>query len=106
MTVMDKVIEFQDRMINDMQDAQGRIIDMNKRAWEAAGNLPKLPAVNLPKASWMPEVEDAPKPEALVGNYFDFAGKLLAANREFAESVVGVWTAERPEADEDAKSEK
>ena len=83
MTVMDKVIELQDRVLSDMQNMQTQIVDLNKRAFEATASLP---AFELP--GWA---------ETVVGNGYDFAGKLLAANRDFTEAIVGVWTAERPE---------
>lgn len=98
MTVMDKVIELQDRVLSDMQKMQTQIVDLNKKAFEATASLP---AIELP--GWVPQVDDAPKPETVVGNGFDFAGKLLAANRDFSEAIVGVWTAERPVEKADAK---
>ena len=91
MTVMDKVIELQDRVLSDMQNVQTQIVDLNKRAFEASASLP---AFEVP--GWA-QIEDAPTAETVVGNGFDFAGKLLAANRDFTEAIVGVWTAERPE---------
>lgn len=91
MAVMDKVIELQDRMISDLQNVQTRIVDLNKRAFEATSNLP---SVDMPKLDFIPGVDEAPAPERVVSNGFDFAGKLLATNREFAEQLVSIWVPE------------
>jgi hypothetical protein len=47
---------------------------------------PKLPSVNVPLADRLP------KPEDVVASAYDFAEKLLAGQRKFAEDVVKALT--------------
>ena len=51
-----------------------------------ADRLPKLPSINVPFADRLP------KPEDVVANAYDFAEKLLAGQRKFAEDVVKALT--------------
>jgi hypothetical protein len=54
---------------------------------------PPMPEVRLPFASRLP------KPEELVGNAYDLAGKLLAGQRKFAEDVLHATAALLPGSD-------
>ncbi len=66
--------------VRETQDAVAEGV----RAWaELAGTvIPKWPTSAL--------TDELPKPAELIDNYFDFAGELLAAQREFAHKLVGV----------------
>jgi len=76
------------------QDVQAEIVKTVRRGQEAVveaiktwtGTVrtmtPQLREVNLPFASRLP------RPEELVGNAYDLAGKLLAGQRKFAEDVL------------------
>jgi hypothetical protein len=93
MAVMDQVIDLQERMLDGVADAQARILDLNVQLVEATGNLPSLdlPKADLPMAEWLPKMEDGLAVDQMVGNYFDFAGKLMDANRSFMEQLVTAW---------------
>ena len=76
------------------QDVQAEILKTVRRGQEAVVEAiktwtdtvrtmtPPLSDVSLPFASRLP------KPEELVGNAYDLAGKLLAGQRKFAEDVL------------------
>jgi len=76
------------------QDVQAEIVKTVRRGQEAVVEAiktwtdtvrtmtPQLPEVSLPFASRLP------RPEELVGNAYDLAGKLLAGQRKFAEDVL------------------
>jgi hypothetical protein len=49
---------------------------------------PPLKDMNLPFADRLPFANRLPKPEELAGNAFEFAQKLLASQRKFAEDVL------------------
>jgi hypothetical protein len=91
MSVMEQVMDMQDRVLSDMQSMQERVIDLNKRAIEATSSLPSLDFSSMPAMSWVPDLDEAPKADALVSNYFEFAGKMLEANRAFTQQLVGTW---------------
>ncbi len=76
------------------QDLQSEVLDTIRKSQEAVVEAvdawakavqsikPDLPDVNVPFA------DKLPKPEELVANAYDFAEKLLAAQRKFAEDVL------------------
>jgi hypothetical protein len=49
---------------------------------------PPLKDMSLPFADRLPFANRLPKPEELAGNAYDFAQKLLASQRKFAEGVL------------------
>lgn len=49
---------------------------------------PPLKDLNLPFADRLPFANRLPKPEELAGNAYEFAQKLLASQRKFAEDVL------------------
>jgi hypothetical protein len=49
---------------------------------------PTLKDLNLPFADRLPFANRLPKPEELAGNAYEFAQKLLASQRKFAEGVL------------------
>jgi hypothetical protein len=91
MTVMEQLSEAQDRVLQDVKTAQARVVEANERFIETAGQW--LPKVELPRADAVPAVE-LPKREELVASYFDFASRMLEANRTFVEQLFGVWNAQ------------
>ena len=112
MAVMDQVTDLQERMLEGVVDAQSRIIDMNSQLVEAAGSLPSidlpmadLPLADLPMAEWLPKMDETPALDQMVGNYFDFAGKLMDANRSFMEQLVATWAQSDDKAPAKAKTQ-
>jgi hypothetical protein len=75
--------EVQDEFLNTIRKSQETVIEAIKAWVEAVQSItPKLPSVNVPLA------DKLPKPEEVVANAYDFAEKLLASQRKFAEDVV------------------
>jgi hypothetical protein len=75
--------EVQDEFLNTIRKSQETVIEAIKSWVEAVQSItPKLPSVNVPLADRLP------KPEEVVANAYDFAEKLLASQRKFAEDVV------------------
>lgn len=112
MDVMDQVIDLQERVLEGVVDAQTRIIDMNGQLVEAAGSIPSmnlptadLPLADLPMAEWLPKMDESPALDQMVGNYFDFAGKLMEANRSFMEQLVTSWAKSDAQAPVKAKTQ-
>lgn len=102
MAVMDQVLDMQERMLEGVVDAQSRIVDLTGQLVEATGNLPTM---DLPANEWMPNMDEALPLDEMVGNYFDFAGKVMDANRSFMEQLVSVWSGDE-QATEAAKTAK
>jgi hypothetical protein len=75
--------EVQAEILKTVRRSQEAVID-TIRTW--AGTVrtitPPMPELNLPFT------DKLPKPEDLVGNAYDFAEKLLAGQRKFAEDVL------------------
>lgn len=94
MTVMEQLIEAQERVLADVQSAQTRVVEANQRFADAASSW--APKVDLPGTDSLPSFDDLPKGEDLAATYFDFAGKVLEMNRAFVEQVIGVWTPAQP----------
>ena len=75
--------EVQDEFLNTIRKSQETVIEAIKSWVEAVQSItPKLPSVNVPLA------DKLPKPEEVVANAYDFAEKLLASQRKFAEDGV------------------
>jgi hypothetical protein len=91
MKVIDQINESQDRALSDLETAQARLVELNERLAETASRW--MPKVELPTVDTDVEL---PQGQDLVANYFDFAGKVLAANRAFVETLVGVWAPTQP----------
>jgi len=87
----------QDEILSTVRKSQEAVIDAI-RAWsETVQSItPKLPAVPVPGA------DKLPKPEEVVASAYDFAEKLLASQRKFAEDVVKATASLLP-ATEDTK---
>lgn len=77
--------EVQAEILKTVRRSQEAVIDAI-RTW--AGTVrtitPPMPELSLPFTGRLP------KPEELVGNAYDFAGKLLAGQRKLAEDVLRV----------------
>ena len=79
--------EVQDEFLNTVRKSQETVIEAIKTWVETVQSItPKLPSVNVPLADRLP------KPEDVVANAYDFAEKLLAGQRKFAEDVVKALT--------------
>ena len=79
--------EVQDEFLNTVRKSQETVLEAIKAWVEAVQSIaPKLPSVNVPL------VDKLPKPEEVVANAYDFAEKLLASQRKFAEDVVQALT--------------
>jgi len=75
--------QVQDEFLNTIRKSQETVIEAIKSWVEAVQSItPKLPSMNVPLA------DKLPKPEEVVANAYDFAEKLLASQRKFAEDVV------------------
>ena len=75
--------QVQDEFLNTIRKSQETVIEAIKSWVEAVQSItPKLPSMNVPLAGKLP------KPEEVVANAYDFAEKLLASQRKFAEDVV------------------
>jgi len=75
--------EVQEEFLNTIRKSQETVVEALKSWVEAIQSIaPKLPAVNVPGADKLPKAED------VVANAYDFAEKLLASQRKFAEDVV------------------
>lgn len=97
MTVMEQLKETQERVLADVEQAQNRVVEVNQRLADAAGNW--VPKVELPTPVSIPSLDDMPRGPQLAATYFDFAGKVLELNRAFVEQIIGVWSptdAEKP----------
>jgi hypothetical protein len=79
--------EVQDEFLNTVRKSQETVLEAIKAWVEAVQSItPKLPSVSVPLADRLP------KPEEFVANAYDFAEKLLAGQRKFAEDVVQALT--------------
>jgi hypothetical protein len=79
--------EVQDEILNTVRKSQETVVEAIKSWVEAVQSVtPKLPSLNVPLADRLP------KPEDVVANAYDFAEKLLAGQRKFAEDVMKALT--------------
>ena len=73
----------QNEVLNTVRKSQEAVIDAIKTWVETVQSItPKVPAVEIPYA------DKLPKPEEVVASAYDFAEKLLAGQRKFAEEVL------------------
>ena len=79
--------EVQDEFLNTVRKSQETVLEAIKAWVEAVQSItPKLPSVSVPLADRLP------KPEDVVANAYDFAEKLLAGQRKFAEDMLKALT--------------
>ena len=80
--------QVQDEILNTVRKSQETVVEAIKTWVETVQSIPpKLPSVNVPLA------DKLPKPEDVVASAYDFAEKLLAGQRKFAEDVVKAMAA-------------
>jgi hypothetical protein len=75
------VVAAQDRTLSALRQSQSAVVEAVEgwaKAVESAA--PELPAI--------PVLESLPSPEEIIQTSFDFYGKVLAAQREFAQNLV------------------
>lgn len=79
--VIDYTISAQDKTLSALRQSQAAVIDVVE-TWAKAveGSVQDLPAV--PVASSLPSLEE------IIQTNFDFAGRVLSAQREFAQKLV------------------
>jgi hypothetical protein len=75
--------DLQNDILTTVRKSQESVIDAIKTWVETVQSItPKLPSVTLPL------VDQLPKAEEVVASAYDFAEKLLAGQRKFAEDMV------------------
>ena len=75
--------ELQDQFLSMVRKSQEIALDAIKTMVDTVQTItPKIPSVDLPFA------ERLPKPHDVVAGGYDFAEKLLASQRKFADEVV------------------
>ena len=99
MTTTTATQELQGEILKTVRKSQETVIEAVKAWVDAVQSItPKLPSVSVPLADRLP------KPEDVVANAYDFAEKLLASQRKFAEDMVKAM--ELPSGDSKAKAAK
>ena len=79
--------DLQNQVLATIRSSQETTVDTIKTLVETIQKItPKMPSFNVPLADRLP------KPEDVVANAYDFAEKLLAGQRKFAEDVVKALT--------------
>jgi|SRR6266487_624100 len=90
--------EVQAQILTTVRKSQDAVVAAVRKWTEAVQKLaPQTPAYPLAEA--------LPKPAELVDSAFDFAEQLLAAQREFAHSILGITAATTDQAKEQAKEQ-
>ena len=80
-TILDYTVAAQERTLELIRQSQATILEAVE-SWAKAveGTVPELPE--------LPYAKELPSPAELVQTSFDFAGKLLSAQRDFATSLL------------------
>jgi hypothetical protein len=75
------IVAAQDRTLEALRQSQAAVVDAVE-SWAKAveSSVPELPAV--------PVLKSLPTPEEIIATSFDFYGKVLSAQREFAKNLV------------------
>jgi hypothetical protein len=77
--------ELQSQTLDSIRMSQKAVVDALRIWAEAVHSMtPSLPVSTVPFA------DELPKPSELVTDAYDFAGRLLAAQRKFAEDVIQI----------------
>jgi hypothetical protein len=83
--------EVQTEILKTVRRSQEAVIEAIKTWADTVRTItPPMPELSLPFT------DKLPKPEELVGNAYDFAEKLLASQRKFAEDVLRATTSALP----------
>ena len=80
-TVTDATRAAQDQYLTALRQSQHAIVDAIA-AWSRAVQE------STPKAPPVPSIESLPTPQEVIDNTFDFAQKLLDAQRDFTHNVI------------------
>ena len=81
MNVTEQLTEVEDRFFEGLTNLQTQLIEANTKVADRIHEL-DIPA---------PDVEPVIAPADAVARYYDFADKLMNANRKFVEQIVSVW---------------
>jgi hypothetical protein len=81
MNVTEQLTEVEDRFFEGLSDLQTQLIEANTKVAD------RIQEMEIPS----PDVEPVIAPADAVARYYDFAGKLMDANRKFVEQMVSVW---------------
>lgn len=81
MNVTEQLTEVEDRFFEGLSDLQTQLVEANTKVAD------RIHEMELPS----PDVEPVIDPADAVARYYDFAGKLMDANRKFVEQMVSVW---------------
>jgi hypothetical protein len=80
-TMTKQLTEVEERILDGLTSLQDQLVEANTKAAD------RLHELSLPT----PDVKPVIEPSEAVARYYDFAGKLMDANRKFAEQVVAAW---------------
>ena len=81
--------EVQAEILKTARRGQDAVVGVVKTWTDTVRSItPPLKDLNLPFADRLPFANRLPKPEELAGNAYEFAQKLLASQRKFAEDVL------------------
>jgi hypothetical protein len=83
-----QIQKVQSQALETLTATQQRLLDVNVKVAEVVKD--RVGAVKVPFAAALPQ------PAEGIKMYFDFAGKVMAANRSFAERAVAAWTQPTP----------
>ncbi|HEY5990680.1 MAG TPA: hypothetical protein VIV12_30445 [Streptosporangiaceae bacterium] len=97
-TSKDLTEEVQAQILATVRKSQDAVVAAVQNWTEAVQRL-------VPQTPAYPLAETLPKPAELVDSAFDFAEQLLAAQREFAHSILGITAATVDQAKEQAKEQ-
>jgi hypothetical protein len=81
MNATETLNDTESKILEGLSGLHTQVIDANKAAFERLTDLREQG----------PELSEMPSPAEGVRRYFEFAGKIFDANREFAEQMVSVW---------------
>ena len=81
MNLTEQLTEVEDRFFEGLSDLQTQLIEANTKVAD------RIQEMEIPS----PDVEPVIAPADAVARYYDFAGKLMDANRKFVEQMVSVW---------------
>src|SRR6266480_1745156 len=90
--------ELQDQFLSIVRKGQEIALDAIKSMVDTVQTItPKIPTVDVPFA------DKLPKPQDVVASGYDFAEKLLASQRKFAEEVIKATTSLTPGTEDSTK---
>lgn len=81
MTANEQITDVEQKLLDGITTLHEQLLEANEQAAE------RLQEIQFPGAGVEPPI----KPAEAVAHYYDFAGRLLDANRTFAEKLVATW---------------